>query len=425
MHPIKEIIEARKEGNNVGIYSICSASKFVIEAGMLRALKENQYVLIEATANQVNQFGGYTGMKPRQFRDFVEGIANDIGFPLERIILGGDHLGPLTWQDKQSCEAMELAKDLIKEYVEAGFTKIHIDTSMRLADDSTTEALAVEVIAKRGAILCKEAEGVVGDIAPVYVIGSEVPIPGGAQEEEETLLVTTVDDFNNTVNVFKKEFESAGVISAWDRVVAVVVQPGVEFGDCTVHEYNREAAKELCLELQKNPNIVLEGHSTDYQTKVALREMVEDGIAILKVGPALTFMLREALICLDSIEKELYSLSKDKLSNFREVLEGEMIANSKYWKSYYHGTEQEIENARLFSYSDRCRYYLSYESIEKAIDKMMSNLEQVEIPLNLLSQFMPIQYEKIRNGEIENSPKSLILDRIDNIMENYIFAVKG
>ncbi|MFL1089387.1 class II D-tagatose-bisphosphate aldolase non-catalytic subunit, partial [Acinetobacter baumannii] len=92
-------------------------------------------VLIEATSNQVNQFGGYTGMQPADFRDFVYNIARTVGFPAERIILGGDHLGPNCWQDEPAAVAMEKSIDLIKAYVAAGFSKIHLDASMSCADD--------------------------------------------------------------------------------------------------------------------------------------------------------------------------------------------------------------------------------------------------------------------------------------------------
>ena len=99
------------------------------------------------------------------------------------------------------------------------------------------------------------------------------------------------------------------LINAWENVVAVVVQPGVEFGDESVHEYDRVAARQLVAALGQYPQIVFEGHSTDYQTDVKLKEMVEDGIAILKVGPALTFAMREGLVALNYIENELFKYS--------------------------------------------------------------------------------------------------------------------
>ena len=63
-------------------------------------------LLIEATCNQVNQDGGYTGMTPADFRRFVEGIAARTGFPADRLMLGGDHLGPNPWKSLPADQAM-------------------------------------------------------------------------------------------------------------------------------------------------------------------------------------------------------------------------------------------------------------------------------------------------------------------------------
>ena len=77
-----------------GITSVCSAHPLVIEAALRRGVIEDAAVLIEATCNQVNQEGGYTGMTPSGFRRFVEEIAEQVGFDGRRLIFGGDHLGP-------------------------------------------------------------------------------------------------------------------------------------------------------------------------------------------------------------------------------------------------------------------------------------------------------------------------------------------
>jgi len=413
MHYLKELVQMQKSGTPKGIYSACSANEYVIEACFERAMVDNDYVLIEATANQVNQFGGYTGMLPVDFREFVYGIAEKVNFPKDKIILGGDHLGPLTWKNENEQSAMEKSKELIKLFVKAGFTKIHIDTSMRVADDDKNTPLDTKVIARRAAELCKVAEEFATQEI-VYVVGSEVPIPGGAQEEEEGIQVTKVADFEETVQIFKDELQGV-----WEKVIAVVVQPGVEFGDENIDEYNRVAATHLTSTLKKYPNLVFEGHSTDYQTKYKLKEMVEDGIAILKVGPALTFAMREGLFALSKIEDELLL---DKSSNFMSVLEKVMLENPSNWKNHYHGSEDKIRLARRYSFSDRCRYYLPEKEVNTALKIMIENLKSVKIPLTLISQYMPIQYEKIRMCTLDNSPEALLKDRIVNMVDDYIFA---
>ncbi|NLO99431.1 MAG: class II D-tagatose-bisphosphate aldolase, non-catalytic subunit [Clostridiaceae bacterium] len=433
LHPMKEIVKKQKMGVPVGIYSACSANDLVLEAVMERAKESDDVVLIEATANQVNQYGGYTGMLPADFRNFVYNLADKVGFSKDKIILGGDHLGPLTWKNEPAQSAMEKSKELIRQFVLAGFTKIHIDTSMHLGDDNANEKLDTKVIAERGAVLAEVAEESYKElkasqpeaIHPVYVVGSEVPIPGGSQDEEEGLQVTRVADFEETVQVFKDAFVKHNLENAWENVIAVVVQPGVEFGDESIHEYSREAAKELCDSLKKYPDLVFEGHSTDYQTKFAFREMVQDGIAILKVGPALTFALREALFSLSYIENELITENTGKKpSGFIEVLEEVMLKNPDNWKKHYHGDEHRLKLARKYSLSDRCRYYLPLPEVQKAINQLFENLKSVKIPLTLISQYMPLQYIKIREGKLNNDPVSLAKDRVVNCIDEYLYGCR-
>ena len=134
-----------------------------------------------------------------------------------------------------------------------------------------------------------------------------------------------------------------GLESAWTRVCAIVAQPGVEFGDQNVHAYDRAGATALCGAAREIPGIVLEGHSTDYQTTHHLRQLVEDGVGILKVGPALTFALRECLFSLELIEQELMTdESPERLSNLSACLEEAMLAYPAHWSGYYSGTEAEM-----------------------------------------------------------------------------------
>ena len=431
-HPLRKIIESQKAGIPAGIYSACSANDLVIEAVMERAKKDNDYILIEATANQVNQYGGYTGMRPIDFKNFVFSIAEKVNFSFDRIILGGDHLGPLTWKNFPAEKSMEEAKELVREFVLAGFTKIHLDTSMHLADDDRSVEFDTKIIAERGAVLCETAEKAFNELKlsnpnamhPVYVVGSEVPIPGGAQEEEG-IHVTLSSDFEDTVECFKDAFYKRALQDAWQNVIAVVVQPGVEFGDESIHEYNRAAAKDLTDTLKRYPELVFEGHSTDYQTDKALKEMVEDGIAILKVGPALTFALREGLFALNYIENELFKNNPDViLSNFIEILNEVMLKNPENWKNHYHGNRDKIRLAIKYSFSDRCRYYLPLKEVKDSIDLMMKNLSSIQIPLTLISQYMPIQYIKIRKVLLKNDPESLVKDRVVNCIDDYLYAVK-
>ena len=426
-HPLQHMIERRRTGEVCGIPSYCTANELALEAALLRARALDRPVLIEATANQVNQFGGYTGMVPADFYRLVLDMAERLGVPERQVILAGDHLGPLTWQGEPEATAMEKAETLVYDFVRAGFTKIHLDTSMKLADDPEGP-LATEVVARRGIRLyraCMKAyEALKAEkpdaMRPVFVIGSEVPIPGGAQEEEDTLAVTRPEAFRDTVDTYKRCFAEAGLSEGWNDVIAIVVQPGVEFGDEQVFLYDREKATALSAALKDYPGIVFEGHSTDYQTAECLKQMVEDGIAILKVGPALTYGLREALFALSWMEAEL--VPEDEQARFPEVLEQAMLREPGNWKKHYHGDEHALWLARRYSYSDRARYYINLPEVQAAMDKLFDNLTRYRIPMNMLHQFMPCQFDAVRAGELALEPRALALYGVMRFMADYEYA---
>lgn len=426
----KNILLNLSNKESIGVYCACTANEMVIEATLEFARDNNSPVVIEATANQVDQFGGYTGMKPLDFKNFVYGLADKVGYDRDRIILGGDHLGPLTWTKLNEKEAMANAQQLVYDYVRAGFTKIHLDTSMRVADDSKTEALPDITIARRSALLAQSCVKAYNDLIkedptavfPAFIIGSEVPIPGGAQEKEDTLAVTSPEAFKTTYSVFREIFEEYDVMEVFESVVGIVVQPGVEFGDEDLFLYSRENAKVLTKTLRDEfKTLVFEGHSTDYQMPQGLRDMVEDGITILKVGPALTFALREALFALANIENEIVDVPSD----FVNVLETAMLDQPGNWENHYHGTEQELYIKRKYSYSDRARYYIPTESVQNAIERLVDNLNETPIPMTLLSQYMPYQYRRIKASIIENDPLEIIKDYIKVYLEDYEFATQS
>lgn len=438
MNPLHLMKDKRRAGINIGIASYCTANELAIEALFEQAKRFDDYVLIEGTANQINQFGGYTGMTPENFRDYVFAIADRAGFSTDKIILGADHFGPLVWSGLDADEAMNNAKDLVRLAVMAGFKKIHLDTSMKLADDDINTKLSDEVIAERGAVLLEVCEKAYQELLltnpdemrPAYIIGSEVPIPGGTQsvpvgrqEEDAGLQVTSVKDLEATITTYKKKFAEHGLAERWQDVIAIVVQPGVEFGDKDIHQYDRKAAKELCSALKKYPELVFEGHSTDYQPPQKLRDMVEDGIAILKVGPALTFSLREGLFALSMIEREL--VPEERRADFIEILERVMLENPDNWNKHYHGSDEEKRLARKYSYSDRCRYYFSLPEIKQTIEKLFANIDSVEVPAGMLSQYMPNQYKKVRDGILSMKARELAKDCVTVLADDYNFAVSA
>ncbi|OHV72703.1 D-tagatose-bisphosphate aldolase, class II, non-catalytic subunit [Ensifer sp. LCM 4579] len=417
---IANIARDRIVGDRSGIASVCTAHPIVIEAALLQGKAEGTEVLIEATCNQVNQEGGYTGMTPAGFRRFVSGIAERVGFDPRRLILGGDHLGPNPWKHLPAQEAMVRAEAMVDAYVRAGFTKIHLDTSMGCAGESL--ALANETTAERAARLASVAEAASGKTgsSPFYVIGTEVPVPGGALESIDHLEVTGPEAALETVDVHRKSFAAAGVSHAFERAVGVVVQPGVEFGNANVITYDREKAADLSAVLSKMPQFVFEAHSTDYQPAEALRALVEDGFAILKVGPWLTFALRQALYGLDQIAQVLDAkFSEHSLCAAMERL---MLREPANWQKYYHGDETELRIQRHFSYSDRIRYYWPHPEAQAAIKRLLSFLQGRTIPETLISQYLEGLYPAVASGQVSADAISLQLASVRRVLGTYARA---
>ena len=420
-HRLAAMASRRARGDKPGITSICSAHPLVIEAALRRGVQRNCDVLIEATCNQVNQDGGYTGMTPADFRDYVQKIAKRVGFSSSRLILGGDHLGPNPWKHLPADQAMAKALTMIEAFAAAGFTKLHLDTSMGCAGEPI--ALADATTAERAARLAERAEAAVaakGGILPVYVVGTEVPVPGGALEGLDHLAVTGADAALRTIAVHRQAFEKSGIFDAFGRAIAAVVQPGVEFGNAEIAVYKPEKARALSTSLAGEHQFVFEAHSTDYQPKEALRALVCDGFAILKVGPALTFALREALYGLSAIADIL--APDPSRTPLAEVMETAMQAEPANWRKYYAGTETELAMYRHYSFSDRVRYYWPVPAVDATVNRLMETLGAETIPLPLIGQFLGRLAAGVASGRVQPVARDLVLANIGLTLDDYDYA---
>ena len=410
-----------------GFYSLCTAHPTVLRTACHKAAEEGSRLLVESTSNQVDQFGGYTGMTPLQFVSYIRQMAQEEGLDRNQLILGGDHLGPNRWQNEKADQAMEKAATLVKSYVQAGYHKIHLDTSMPCADDEKNSAglPGVGLVARRSAELCRIAETCsIGKQRPWYVIGTDVPPPGGSRDTISQLRITPVDEVEETITLTRQAFEDLGLQEAWERVIAVVVQPGVEFGDESVAAYDRKKATPLINFIKKKHTLAYEAHSTDYQTKQALKQMISDRFSILKVGPWLTYAYREVMFALAIMEKEIWASRKTvTLSGLIETIERRMIADPVHWRYHYHGSKGELSLKRKYSYLDRLRYYWPDPEISASLERLMKNYSALKIPEGLLSQYLPLQYEAVVQGKCANSAPDLIEHGIGRVLDIYDFAV--
>jgi D-tagatose-1,6-bisphosphate aldolase subunit GatZ/KbaZ len=423
---LRKVLRSNRQSGKGGVYAVCSAHLAVIEAAVEQSLEDGSVLHVESTSSQVNQFGGYTGSTPSQFTQLIHSVARSAGLPTERILLGGDHLGPFPWRNEASRSALEKACRLVRDCVAGGYQKIHLDASMPCADDKA--GLPERTVAERAAMLCQAAEEAYrelppGSPQPVYVVGTEVPAPGGESLDTLAPAVTKAEDVHRTLEEFRLAFAQRGLSSAWERVIGLVVQPGVDFGSNSVFDYDRAKAQSLSAALSLHPGIVFEAHSTDYQSPQALTRMVEDHFAILKVGPWLTFAFREAALALSAIERELCATTSERpISHVREALETAMLRDPAHWRSYYHSDEDEVRRDRTFGYSDRCRYYWNQPAVREEIARLLDNLGAKPIPLTLISQYLPLEYEAIRAGELQTAPDRMIQHHIRRVLGMYADA---
>ena len=356
-------------------------------------------------------------------------MAAALGFPRENLLLGADHLGPYTWRLEPAAAAMAKALELARQCVHAGFTKIHLDTGFRCSDDPAP-GLPPDIAAERAITLCKACEAAAdqrpGAIPrPLYVIGTEVPLPGGALEDPESIDVTRADDVAAFVALAESGFRNAGLEGAWERMLAVIVQPGVEYGNTRVARYDPAKAQALSALHEDLPGIMTyEVHSTDYQTRDALAGMVADHFILLKVGPCLTNAFREAVFTLEEIEAELLKSRRGAIaSDLRRVMEQLMQQHPVYWRSHYRGTEAECRRMRLSSRLDRIRYYWGYPEAQAALERLQRNLSP-SVPAGLVERYFADDASILSSGAPDLTPEELIRRRIRTALEPYRLACR-
>jgi D-tagatose-1,6-bisphosphate aldolase subunit GatZ/KbaZ len=424
------LLELRNDhlsGRRGGRVAICSSRREVLEAAVELAMSRDDHLLVEVTANQVNQYGGYSGMTPAAFASEIDRLALAMGFPRSRILLGADHLGPYIWRNEPVEKAMRKSLELVQQCVRAGFSKIHLDTGFGCADDPRPE-LPPEIAAERAATLCRAAESVAEQLPPavsrpLYVIGAEVPPPGGALDDPRTLEVTSVERLEEALRRYGAQFKSAHLESAWDRVMAIVVQPGVEFGDCVVARYCSERARALsCFHDRLPAHMTYEVHSTDYQPSDSLARMVADHFTLLKVGPCLTHAFREAVLGLARIESEQLDRRREvQRSNIREVLEAVMLEDPVHWRSHYRGNEEDLRFLRFHSQRDRLRYYWSQPAVAIALKRLLANLKPGLSPAWVEAQ-LPEVYAALPTDRYPIDPTTLIRRHIQLTLKPYFDA---
>lgn len=417
MPDLRQIIARNRAGEAIAIPSVCTAHAQALEASLTLAETLDQPIVVEATSNQVNQDGGYTGLKPADFMRFVKGIAAEAKVDPARILFGGDHLGPQAWRKRPAEQAMDKAHCMVADYAAAGFTKIHLDCSEGCAGEPAQ--LPDEITATRSAALAATALKHAPDPTDLlFVIGTEVPPPGGARTDDHgDIPPTTPESARSTLATHRDAFAARNL--PLNQIGGLVVQPGVEFSPLEVHHLPLERDPGLLSALTDWPGVCLEAHSTDYQHPDAYPRLAQLGFAFQKVGPALTFAWREALYALDTIRAQNGWASGPSLP---DTMEKVMLANPAYWQAHIHGTSAEPRTERHFGLADRIRYYWPDPAAQQAVQRLFADLADKRLPDPMLAaHFAPIELASARESR-HPLPRALALARVQTALRPYFFT---
>ncbi|WP_374376311.1 class II D-tagatose-bisphosphate aldolase non-catalytic subunit [Tabrizicola sp.] len=417
MPDLRQIIALNRAGEPIAIPSVCAAHPDALEASLTLAETLDQPFVVEATSNQVNQDGGYTGLTPADFIAFVQNIATRAKVDPARILFGGDHLGPQAWRRLPATQAMDKAHRMVADYAAAGFTKIHLDCSEGCAGEPAQ--LPDAITATRSATLAATALQHAPDPGQLlFVIGTEVPPPGGARTDDHgDIPPTTPESAKATLAAHRDAFRAANL--PLDQIGGLVVQPGVEFSPMEVHHLPLTRDPGLLAALTDWPTLCLEAHSTDYQQAEAYPRLAQLGFAFQKVGPALTFAWREALYALDALRAQNGWSSGPSLA---DTMEQVMLASPAYWQGHYHGTSADPRSERHFGLADRIRYYWPDPKAQEAVQRLFTDLAGKRLP-------DPMLHAHFREDEIATAranayplPRALALARVQTALRPYFFT---
>ena len=314
-------------------------------------------ILIDASAGAVNLAGGYAGMTPSGFRNFLDIVAAGEGVDPARIVLGGSRLGPALWRDEPASIAMGRTVQLVEACVEGGYDKLHVDTSIPCVDDGT---LSIEARIARATILCQAAERAAAGRPLLYTISITNAAPAGT---------TTPADVHRLFELTERAFTAASIRPALERIVSVAVDFG---GFSTSPDFPGLAA--LAGTIFEVPYAVLEAASADYQDEAILRALLGSRVAILGIGPELGAAFRQAVVAMSHIEAWLGGRPSGVLT----LLETELT-----------GGGGDAPAPGLFALDDPARRHWAGPRLAAAVQRLFANIDAAAAPPGLLAQYVP------------------------------------
>lgn len=383
--------------------SFCTSNFDVLKSAVIFAKLNNLPILIESTSNQVNQFGGYTSLKPHQFYKKINGIAAKLNYR-KNLIIGADHLGPLPWKNMGEKKAIENSIKLFKNIVNTGYDKIHIDTGIKIKGDQT---LFKKMIYDRCKIIYDSIDK--NKLHKVFfVFGTEVPIAGGSKiyKSKITSMKSIILDFK-----FYKQIKNS---------FSLVVEPGLGFTNKKIYPLKMNFFQKKKNFSLKN-DFTYEAHSTDFQNLKSLKKLVNNNFKFLKVGPELTYYFMKAILQIEKIEKFVY---KKNFSNIKKIISKEMDRDKSNWIKYYFGNKTDIEYLKFNSYLDRSRYYWNKKNVINSLDKLKKNINLINEDIILKIMKIPKNRLLLKNKLKLNNFNFIVLHFLMPSLSKYYKACK-
>lgn len=392
-----------------GIPSFCTANFDVIEI-IFKFAKINRFpILLESTSNQVNQDGGYTGLKPKNFKNKIYKIASEYRIKKQKLFLGGDHLGPLPWKRLKENKAMENAKELVKQYINAGFKKIHLDTAILCLNQKKISR--EEVVSRCTKLIKNIPKKKLNSI--FFVVGTEVPAAGGGDNVKP--IVTKMNNIKKDYLSYRKFISK--FLSRKKQTFGLVIDPGIGFQNRTLTKSNFNKINQKKNFSLKN-NFIFEAHSSDYQSLADLKKLCNKNFKFLKVGPELTYFFMRAILLMEKVERNIFF----KNSNLKEVLLLQMDKNKKYWYKYYSKTKYDTEFLKLHSLLDRARYYWDNKKVRQSKKILFKNINSLKTTeFNFLFS-LNSKEKKFKKKEKLSNVSFLLFQFLKNSLMKYYWA---
>ncbi|MCD6577344.1 MAG: class II D-tagatose-bisphosphate aldolase, non-catalytic subunit [Anaerolineaceae bacterium] len=417
---LMDIVEANRRGEKKGIYAVESQNPTVQEAYLRQALSNGSPALFEISADRLDLRGQNGRIHPDDFIGKVKRVAVKVGYPRDRLFFSVHGVSPSLCQGESIESTLRKTRAFISSIIHSGFNILEICAGIPLKEDPEGQLLPPEAITAREAEFYQAAEDAAASLPdekkPLYVLGVH-PEQGMIEDKRNR---AHKKDVEIRFDQFSQTARSAGLPEIEGRLLAVRVFLGPGYDSERVIPYDLSLLEELGECAHEGKPVMLEALKTDYQPQSVLDQLVEKHFALLSVGLELTYTMREALFSMAVMENEtMIGKPGVYMSNFIIELDRAMLSAPQHWQKYYTGNGFEQLIARKYSLYDRSRFFLENKDVRKMKKRLFDNLEKYPVPLTVLRQFMPRQYERVAAGELENKPNALMMDAVGYALKRY------